>query len=281
MKYLSGLALVILMSCTPRPAFDIVLRNGMIYDGSGSTFYVGDIGINDDIIAALGDLKSARGEIELDADGLAVAPGFINMLSWAQESLIEDGRSQSNIRQGVTLEVMGEGWSEGPLTPAMKKENTEQQGDIKYDIEWSTVGEFLEFLEDKGVSCNIASFVGATTIRVNALGHEDRAPTSEEMQYMKKLVREAMEEGAVGISTSLIYAPAFFADTEELIELCKEVSYYDGLYITHMRSEGDQLLEGIDEVIEIAGKAGVRSEIYHLKQLAGTTGIKWIWPFPG
>ncbi len=265
MKYLSVLALVILVSCTPRPAFDIVLRNGMIYDGSGSTSYVGDIGINDDTIAALGDLKLARGEIELDADGLAVAPGFINMLSWAQESLIVDGRSQSNIRQGVTLEVMGEGWSEGPLTPAMKKENTELQGDIKYDIEWSTLGEFLEYLEHKGVSCNIASFVGATTIRVNALGYEDRAPTSEELDHMRMLVRQAMEEGAVGISSSLIYAPAFFAETEELIELCKEVSSYDGLYITHMRSEGDQLLEGIDEVIEIAGKAGIRSEIYHLK----------------
>ena len=265
MKFLYGLALVFLVACTPRTAFDIVLRNGMIYDGSGSLSYVGDIAINDDTIAALGDLKSARGEIELDAEGLAVAPGFINMLSWAQESLIEDGRSQSNIRQGVTLEVMGEGWSEGPLTPAMKEENTEQQGDIKYNIVWSTVGEFLEFLEDKGVSCNIASFVGATTIRVNALGYEDRAPTSEEMKYMKKLVREAMKEGAVGISSSLIYAPAFFADTEELIELCKEVSSYNGIYITHMRSEGEQLLEGIDEVIEIAEKAGIRSEIYHLK----------------
>jgi N-acyl-D-amino-acid deacylase len=265
MKFLTGLALIFLIACTSRPGYDVILRNGTIYDGSGSPSFVGDIAINADTIAALGDLKSARGEIELDAMGLAVAPGFINMLSWAQESLIEDGRSQSNIRQGVTLEVMGEGWSEGPLTPSMKKENTEQQGDIKYDIEWSTVGEFLEFLENKGVSCNIASFVGATTVRVNALGYEDRAPTPEEMNHMRMLVREAMEEGAVGISSSLIYAPAFFADTEELIELCKEVSSYNGLYITHMRSEGEQLLEGITEVIEIAEKAGIRSEIYHLK----------------
>jgi N-acyl-D-amino-acid deacylase len=265
MKYLSGLALVLLVACTPRTEYEIILRNGTIFDGSGSASYVGDIAINDDTIAAIGDLKSAHGIIELDAGQLAVAPGFINMLSWAQESLIEDGRSQSNIRQGVTLEVMGEGWSEGPLTPSMKKENTEQQGDIKYDIEWSTLGEFLEFLEHKGVSCNIASFVGATTIRVNALGYEDRAPTTEEMAHMKMLVREAMEEGAVGMSTSLIYAPAFFADTEELIELCKEVSSYNGLYITHMRSEGEQLLEGIDEVIEITEKSGIRSEIYHLK----------------
>ena len=265
MKYLSGLALVLLVACTPRTEFEIILRNGTIFDGSGSPSYVGDIAINDDTIAAIGDLSLAHGVVELDAGQLAIAPGFINMLSWAQESLIEDGRSQSNIRQGVTLEVMGEGWSEGPLTPSMKKENTEQQGDIKYDIEWSTLGEFLEFLEHKGVSCNIASFVGATTIRVNALGYEDRAPTAEEMDHMKALVREAMEEGAVGISTSLIYAPAFFADTKELIELCKEVSSYNGLYITHMRSEGEQLLEGIDEVIEIAEKSGIRSEIYHLK----------------
>jgi N-acyl-D-amino-acid deacylase len=265
MKYFTGLALIVLVSCTPRSEFDLILRNGTIYDGSGSPSFVGDIAINADTIAAIGDLNSARGVLELDAGRLAIAPGFINMLSWAQESLIEDGRSQSNIRQGVTLEVMGEGWSEGPLTPSMKKENTEQQGDIKYDIEWSTLGEYLEYLEQKGVSCNIASFVGATTIRVNALGYEDRAPTPEEMDHMRMLVREAMEEGAVGISTSLIYAPAFFAETEELIELCKEVSSYDGLYITHMRSEGEQLLEGIDEVIEIAEKAGIRSEIYHLK----------------
>ncbi|MEE9461113.1 MAG: D-aminoacylase [Bacteroidales bacterium] len=265
MKYLTGFVLLIMVACTQPSSFDIILRNGTIYDGSGSSSYAGDIAINADTIAAMGDLKSARGLIELDVDGLAVAPGFINMLSWAQESLIEDGLSQSNIRQGVTLEVMGEGWSEGPLTPAMKKENTEQQGDIKYDITWSTLGEFLEYLEDKGVSCNIASFVGATTIRINALGYEDRAPTPAEMDHMRELVREAMDEGAVGISSSLIYAPAFFAETEELIELCKVVSSYDGLYITHMRSEGEQLLEGVDEVIEIAEKAGISAEIYHLK----------------
>lgn len=265
MKYLIGLALIMLIACTPRPAYDIILRNGTIYDGSGSSSFVGDIAINDDTIAAIGDLKSARGEIDLDADQMAVAPGFINMLSWAGESLIADGCSQSDIRQGVTLEVMGEGWSGGPLNPSMKRENTEQQGDIKYDIEWSTLGEYLDFLENKGVSCNIASFVGATTIRINALGYEDRPPSPEEMEHMKKLVRQAMEEGAVGLSSALIYAPAFFADTEELIELCKVVSSYDGLYITHMRSEGGQLLEGVDEVIEIAEKAGINAEIYHLK----------------
>jgi len=265
MKHLTFIALVLFAACTPWPEYDLILRNGTIYDGSGSTPYVGDIGIYGDTIAALGDLKSASGKTEVDAGGLAVAPGFINMLSWAGESLIEDGRSQSNIRQGVTLEVMGEGWSAGPLNPEMKKERLELQGDIKYDIEWSTLGEYLEFLENKGVSCNIASFVGATTIRINVLGYEDRPPTPEEMDHMRMLVREAMEEGAVGISTSLIYAPAFFASTQELIELCKEVSGYDGLYITHIRSEGDQLLKGIDEVIEIAEKAGIHAEIYHLK----------------
>ncbi len=265
MKYLTFIALVLFAACTPRSEFDLILRNGTIYDGTGSSPYVGDIAINGDTIAATGNLKSAIGTREVDASQMAIAPGFINMLSWAGEALIEDGRSQSNIRQGVTLEVMGEGWSAGPLNPSMKKERMEQQGDIKYDIEWSTLGEYLEFLENKGVSCNIASFVGATTIRINALGYEDRPPTPEEMDHMRMLVREAMEEGAVGISTSLIYAPAYFASTEELIELCKEVSRVDGLYITHIRSEGDQLLKGIDEVIEIAEKAGINAEIYHLK----------------
>jgi N-acyl-D-amino-acid deacylase len=265
MKYSTGIVLLFMLACTPRPAFDIVLRNGTIYDGSGSPSFMGDIAINADTIAAIGNLNSARGQTELDVEGLAVAPGFINMLSWAQESLIEDGLSQGNLRQGVTLEVMGEGWSEGPLTPAMQKENTEQQGDIKYDIVWSTLGEFLEYLERKGVSCNIASFVGATTIRVNALGYEDQPPTPAEMDHMRELVREAMEEGAVGISSSLIYAPAFFAETDELIELCKIVSEFNGLYITHMRSEGNQLLEAIDEVIQIAHEAGIHAEIYHLK----------------
>lgn len=265
MKYITGITLILLMACTPRPDYDIILRHGTLYDGSGSSPYAGDIAINADTIAAIGDLKRARGKIDLDVEQLAVAPGFINMLSWAGESLIADGRSQSDIRQGVTLEVMGEGWSGGPLNPDMKRDNTEQQGDIKYDIEWSTLGEYLEFLENKGVSCNIASFVGATTIRINALGYEDRPPSPAEMEHMKRLVRQAMEEGAVGLSSALIYAPAFFAGTEELITLCREVSAYNGLYITHMRSEGDQLLEGIDEVIEIAGKANINAEIYHLK----------------
>lgn len=269
MKYLSTIAFLILAACSPAPEYDLILRNGTIYDGSGSSHFVGDVAINGDSIAAIGDLKTAKGKKELDAGRLAIAPGFINMLSWAGESLIEDGRSQSGIRQGVTLEVMGEGWSGGPMNPSMKKEQEEQQGDIKYDIEWSTLGQYLSFLENKGVSCNIASFVGATSIRIHALGYENRPPSPSEMDHMKTLVKEAMEEGAVGISSALIYAPAFFASTEELIELCKVVAGYEGLYISHVRSEGDHLLEGVGEVIEIAEKAGIDAEIYHLKA-AGT-----------
>lgn len=269
MKYLTLLTLVLLAACTAGPEYDVILRNGTIYDGSGSAPFVGDVAILGDIIAAIGDLKSSRGKTEIDAGQMAIAPGFINMLSWAGESLIEDGLSQSNIRQGVTLEVMGEGWSGGPLNPAMKKEQLEKQGGIKYPINWSTLGEYLESFEKRGTSCNIASFVGATTIRINELGYENRAPTTEEMTRMKMLVKGAMEEGAVGISSSLIYAPASFAGTSELIELCKVVAEYDGLYITHMRSEGDNLLDGVEEVIEISEKAGIDTEIYHLKA-AGT-----------
>ena len=269
MRYLSLFTLALIAACAPVPEFDFIIRDGMIYDGTGSSPFVGDIGISGDTIAAIGDLKSSRGKSELDANQMAIAPGFINMLSWAGESLIEDGLSQSNIRQGVTLEVLGEGWSGGPLNPSMKREQVEQQGDIKYEIDWTTLGEYLESLEDGGISCNIASFVGATTIRINVLGYENRPPTTDEMAHMKKLVKEAMEEGAVGISSSLIYAPAFFASTDELIELSKVVAAYDGLYITHMRSEGDHLLDGIDEVIEISEKAGIDAEIYHLKA-AGT-----------
>lgn len=269
MRYSVFLALAVMLACSPGAEFDLILRNGMIYDGSGSPHFVGDIAINGDSIAAIGELKRARGKLEQDASQLAIAPGFVNMLSWAGESLIEDGHSQSDIRQGVTLEVMGEGWSGGPLNSSMKKEQIEQQGDIKYNIEWSTLGEYLAFLEEKGVSCNIASFVGATSVRINALGYEDRPPTPDEMDHMKMLVKEAMEEGAVGLSSALIYAPAFFASTEELVELNKVVAEYDGLYISHIRSEGDHLLEGIGEVIKIAEKADIDAEIYHLKA-AGT-----------
>ncbi len=245
--------------------YDLVIRNGTIYDGTGGPPAAGDLAVNGQTIAAIGALPGARGRTELDARGLAVAPGFINMLSWANRSLIEDGRSQSDIRQGVTLEVMGEGSSMGPLNPTMKRQLRERQGDIKYDIEWTTLGEYLEHLVRRGVSCNVASFVGATTARVHEVGYTDRPPTSEELERMRQLVREAMAEGALGISSSLIYAPACYAKTDELVALCRVAAEYDGLYISHLRSESTRLLEGADELIRIASEAGIRAEIYHLK----------------
>jgi N-acyl-D-amino-acid deacylase len=187
------------------------------------------------------------------------------MLSWAVVSLIEDGRGESDIRQGVTLEVFGEGWSMGPLNDAMKAEAVEQQSDIKYDIEWTTLGEYLDYMVSRGVSPNIASFLGATTVRIHVLGYEDRPPTAQELDRMQSLVRQGMEEGALGIGSSLIYAPAFYADTDELIALCKVAADYGGMYITHMRSEGNRLLEAVDETITIARESGVPAEIYHLK----------------
>jgi N-acyl-D-amino-acid deacylase len=253
------------VSCGRAPQYDVVIRGGSLYDGSGTAPVVADLAIDGDTIAAIGGLAGARARIEIDATGLAVAPGFINMLSWANESLIEDGRSQSDIRQGVTLEVMGEGWSMGPLNERMKQEAVEQQGDIKYEIAWTTLGEYLDYLEGRGVSTNVASFVGATTVRIHEIEYEDRPATPEELERMKALVREAMEDGAVGLASSLIYPPAFYADTEELIELAKVVAEYDGMYISHMRSEGNQILAALDELITIAREAGVPAEIYHLK----------------
>lgn len=267
------LAALSLFSCAPHPTYDVLIRNGTIYDGSGKPAFNGDVGIIGDTIKAVGSLKGERGRIEIDATGLAVAPGFINMLSWSTESLFEDGRSQSDLRQGVTLEVFGEGWSEGPLNAVMKKEMKEQQGDIKYDVTWTTLGEYLDTLARRGIATNIASFVGATTVRIHEVGYADRAPTPQELARMKQLVREAMEEGALGVGSSLIYAPAFYAKTDELIELCKVASEYGGMYITHMRNEGDNLLEAVDEVLEIARRAGVPAEIYHLK-----AGGKANWP---
>ncbi len=253
------------ISTSPVTEYDILIRNGTIYDGSGSPPFIGDVAINGDSVAAVGSLKHAHGRTEVDAGGLAVAPGFINMLSWATESLIEDGRSQSDIRQGVTLEVFGEGWSMGPLNETMKKEEVERQGDIKYDIKWTTLDEYLEYLVKRGISPNVASFVGATTVRIHEIGYEDRSPTAEELDRMRKLVRQAMEEGALGVGSSLIYAPAFFAKTEELIELAKVVAEYGGMYISHIRNEASRLLQAVDELITIAREARIPAEIYHLK----------------
>ncbi|MHA2028191.1 MAG: N-acyl-D-amino-acid deacylase family protein [Candidatus Kariarchaeaceae archaeon] len=245
--------------------YDIVLRNGTIYDGSGKDSFIGDVAINGDRIAKVGKV-SEKGKEEFDVSNLLVAPGFINMLSWSVESLIEDGRALGTIKQGVTLEVMGEGWSWGPLNDRLKHEITEIFGSpIKYDITWDTLGEYLQFLENKGISTNIASFVGATTARLYVLGHEDREPNSEELEQMKQLVDQAMQEGALGVGSSLIYPPAFYASTNELIELCKVAAKYNGMYISHIRSEGVNFLEALDEFITIVRKSGVKGEIYHLK----------------
>ena len=258
-------AFVLFSACTSSPAHDLILRNGTIVDGSGAPGYLGDLAIDGDRITAVGDLGDLRGVTEVDVSGLAVAPGFINMLSWAGDALMEDGRSQGDIRQGVTLEVFGEGVSGGPLTDQMKNLVVTSQGDIKFDVEWTTLGEYLEHLEAKGVSPNVASFVGATTLRVHEVGYEDRPPTEDELDRMRRLVRQAMEEGAVGLGSSLIYAPAFYAQTDELVELSKVAAEYGGLYISHMRSEGNALLESVDELLTIARESGIRAEIYHLK----------------
>ena len=263
--FLIALTAIFITCNSKKEEYDIIIRNGMIYDGNGGDPFKGDIGIKNDSIAFIGDLSKASAKNETDAKGNAVAPGFINMLSWATESLIEDGRSQSDIRQGVTLEIMGEGWSMGPLNEKLKKQQQESQGDIKYKIEWNTLGEYLNFLEKKGISCNVASFIGATTVRMNVIGEDNREPTPAEMDSMKILVKQAMEEGAMGVGTSLIYPPAFFAKTNELVELCKVASSYGGSYISHMRSEGNKLHEAVEELITIAKEANIHAEIYHLK----------------
>ncbi|MCB9454401.1 MAG: D-aminoacylase [Anaerolineaceae bacterium] len=252
--------------------YDLIVRNGMIYDGDGGAPFKGDVAVNDDTIMAVGDLGEAHGKIEVNAEGQAVAPGFINMLSWSVESLIEDGLSQSEIRQGVTLEVMGEGSSMGPLNEQMKRDGPGtflQQGDIQYDVEWATLGEYLEYLARRGVSCNVASFVGTSTLRIHVMGYDDRpADWEKDVIPMRDLVRQAMEEGAVGLSSALIYPPASYADTNELIYLAEIVSAYDGLYISHIRNEGSAILEALNEFHDIVARADVRGEIYHLK-LAG------------
>ena len=244
--------------------YDLLIENGTVYDGSGGQAYVADIGVNGDRVVAIGQLQASANEL-INAEGFAVAPGFINMLSWATDSLIIDGRSQGDIRQGVTLEVFGEGRSEGPLNEAMREQAIATQGDIKWPVEWTTLDEYLEFLIERGVSPNVASFIGATSVRVHEIGYEDRPPTAAELKRMKNLVREAMEDGALGLGSSLIYAPAFYADTEELIALAEVVGEYDGMYISHMRSEGNRLLESVDELIRIAREGNVDAEIYHLK----------------
>jgi N-acyl-D-amino-acid deacylase len=259
------LSLILVTGACQAPDYDVILRQGTVYDGTGSAPMVTDVAIKGDTIAAIGDLPEASAKMVIDARGLAVAPGFINMLSWATSSLIEDGLSQSDIRQGVTLEVFGEGWSMGPLNESMKQQSLDQQGDIKYDITWTTLGEYLEMLERRGISPNVSSFVGATTVRIHELGEEDRPPTAEELSRMQALVRTAMEEGALGVGSSLIYAPAFYADTDELVALASVAGEYGGMYISHMRSEGNNLLGALEELITIAREAEIGAEVYHLK----------------
>ncbi len=273
-KFIAGLALF-LAACSGGPDaseekaasthYDVIIRGGTVYDGSGAQGALADVAITGDRIAAVGQVDGADADLVIDAEGLAVAPGFINMLSWAVEDLIEDGRSLGDISQGVTLEVFGEGVSYGPWSEEIKRQAKARQTDIQYDIEWTTLGEYLEYLQERGVSPNVASFVGATTLRASVIGYDNRAATPEELEEMQGMVREAMREGAMGVGSSLIYAPANFANTEELIALNAVVSEFGGMYISHIRSESQQLLEAVDELIEIAEKAGVPAEIYHLK----------------
>ncbi len=245
--------------------FDVVIKGGTIYDGTGAEPQHADVAIRGDRIAGVGDFKTAQAKTVIDAKGLAVAPGFINMLSWSTQSLIQDGRSQSEIRQGVTTEIMGEGESMGPVNDRVREHMLRTQGDIKYDIKWNTLAEYLRYLENRGISCNVASFIGATTIREYVIGFEDKPPTPEQLEQMRQLVRKEMEAGALGIGTSLIYPPAFYAKTDELIDLCKVVAKYQGKYISHMRSEGNRLLEALDELIRISREAGIPAEVYHIK----------------
>jgi len=264
------LAAVLLTGCAKpesaqSPQYDVILRGGTVYDGSGKPGAVADVALQGDRVAAVGDLSKSTARTEVNVAGRAVAPGFINALSWSPVSLIADGRSQGEIRQGVTLEIFGEGNSMGPMNDKMKADDLEQQSDIKYPIEWTTLGEYLDWLAARGISTNVASLIGATSVRVHEVGYEDRAPTPEELERMKALVQQAMEEGALGVGASLIYVPASFSSTEELIELCKVAAKYNGTYTTHMRSEGGKFLEAIDETIRIARESGIRADIYHLK----------------
>ena len=244
--------------------YDVLIRNGLIYDGSGRSPFPADIAVTGDTIAAIGRVEGHARQ-EIDAAGLAVSPGFINMMCWANESLIHDGRSQSDIRQGVTLEILGEGFSMGPVNDELKAYMKERQGDIQYDIEWTTLREYLEFLTRRGVSPNVASFVGAGGVRANVLGFTDRRPTPDELARMQALVKQAMAGGAVGLSAALIYAPDSYADTAELIALASAAAEYDGLFAVHLRSEGETFLEALEEFLTIVTESRIRGEIYHLK----------------
>ena len=278
-RMLSIATLIAAAACADAANYDVLISGGTVYDGSGAAPFVGDVAINGDRVVAVGDLSAATAESVVDATGLAVSPGFVNMLSWATESLIVDGRSQGDLRQGVTLEVFGEGNSLGPMNAAMKEEWLETFVDYvgseqraaellggAVEVPWTTLSDYLEFLETKGISTNVASFLGATTTRIHELGYADRAPNEEELERMRQLVHTAMREGAMGIGSSLIYAPAFYAKTDELVAISSVAAEYGGMYISHMRSEGNRLLEAVEELIGISRAAGLPAEIYHLKQ---------------
>lgn len=270
-------AAALLAACESLPdggGYDVVVRGGTVFDGTGADGRVADVGLRGDRVAAVGDLSDASAALVVDAEGMAVAPGFINVLSWANESLLHDGRSQSDIRQGVTLEVMGEGDSMGPLSPAMKAEGVKRQGDIKYEIAWTTLGEYLAHLERRGVSTNVASFVGAATVRMHEVGFDNRKATPAQLSRMQDLVRAAMREGALGVGSSLIYAPGSFADTDELVALTAAAHEYGGTYISHIRSEADRFLEAIDELIEIGRRTGAGVQMYHMKPAGKTNWHK-------
>src|SRR5713226_4897727 len=274
MKRIAAILTSIIASCifaqnqlpSQSPAdFDVIIKGGVVYDGRGGEPKHVDVAIRGDRIAGISDFAAAHANTIVDANGLAVAPGFINMLSWSTESLIEDGRSQSEIRQGVTTEIMGEGESMGPVNDRIREHMLREQKDIHYEIKWNTLAEYLRYLEARGISCNVASFLGATTVREYMIGFEDKAPTPQQLDEMRDVVRREMEAGALGIGTSLIYPPVFYAKTDELIELCKVAAKYHGKYISHMRSEGNRLLEALDELIRISRESGIPAEIYHIK----------------
>lgn len=263
--FISLLLLTISVFTSFAQDFDLIIKNGMIYDGSGGKPFKGDVGIKGDKVTKVGNLSKTKAKTTVDANGLAVTPGFINMLSWSTESLIADPRSMGELKQGITTQIMGEGESMGPWNDRLKKLFADSQGDFKYKIEWTTLAEYLQYLEKRGVSQNVASFIGATTIRQNVIGEEDKQPTPEQLEQMRELVRKEMEAGALGIGSSLIYAPAFYAKTEELIELCKIAAKHKGKYISHIRSEGNQFIEAVEELLRISREAKIPAEIYHLK----------------
>src|SRR5262245_7542957 len=254
--------------------FDVIIKGGTVYDGTGAEAKHVDVAIRGDRIAGIGDFGAAQAKTVIDAKGLAVAPGFINMLSWSVASLIQDGRSQSEIRQGVTTEIMGEGFSMGPVNDRVREFMLRMQADIKFDIKWSTLAEYLRYLETRGISCNVASFIGAATIRAYVIGFEDKQPTPQQLDQMRELVRKEMEAGALGIGTALIYPPATYSKTEELIELCKIAAKYQGKYISHMRSEGNRLFEAFDELLRIAREANIPAEVYHIKAAGQKNWLK-------